>query len=87
MTVYWTSTKAPRHLFKREYESPEAAAIVIENACVDPSILVADVGLNQMTIKAYQRRLGVRAVAENNPPRKQTWGGRRRGTTNALVQG
>lgn len=65
MTVYWTSTKAPRHLFKREYESPEAAAFIRENASVDPSILVADLGIGAPTIRAYQRRLGVRKLTGN----------------------
>ena len=76
--IYWSSTKSPVHLFKREYECEETAKHVIENACVDPSILVADLGINHMAIKAYQRRLGVRALAENNPVPKQMWGGRAR---------
>lgn len=81
--IYWSSTKAPVHLFKREYETPELAKHVTENAFVDAAILASEVGLQVDTIKAYQRRLGVRRVAENNPVPKQLWG-KKRGMTGAL---
>lgn len=61
--IYWSNTKSPVHLFKKDYECPEAARHVTENACVDPSMLAADLGLNTYAVKAYQRRLGVRAIA------------------------
>lgn len=70
MTNYWSSTLAPRHLFKRAYESPELAAHIRDNSFVDPAILAADLRvehLNPQAVEAYQRRLGVRAIAENNP--------------------
>lgn len=65
---YWTSTKSPVHLFRREYESAELAKHIKENACVDAAILVADLGithLNTMAVEGYQRRLGVRRIAQN----------------------
>jgi hypothetical protein len=63
--MYWSSTKAPVHLFKRAYESPEVAAHLRENAFIDPSILAAELGLKALcaeSVKAYQRRLGVRSI-------------------------
>lgn len=83
MTIYWTSTRAPIHLFKRDYETAELAKHVTENACIDAAILAAEVGLQVDTVKAYQRRLGVRKIAENNPLPKQQWG-RARGMSSAL---
>jgi hypothetical protein len=70
MTVYWSSTKAPVHLFKREYESPEVARHVSENSFVDPAMLADGLGvqhLNPQAVTAYQRRLGVRKIAPSNP--------------------
>jgi hypothetical protein len=63
--VYWSSTKAPTHLFPQEYESDEVAQHLSENSLVDPAMLSAELGINglhQMSVKAYQRRLGVRPV-------------------------
>lgn len=74
MTIYWSSTKAPVHLFPREYESADLAKHVKENSFVDPAILAVEVGLTVDAVKAYQRRLGVRKIAENNPIPKQRWG-------------
>lgn len=68
MTEYWSSTKAPVHLFRREYESPELAAHIRDNSFVDAAILAADLrieSLSAMSVEAYQRRLGVRKI--NNP--------------------
>lgn len=73
MTIYWTTTKAPVHLFKREYETEEVAKHLTENSFVDPAMLAADLrgpGLHAMAVRAYQRRLGVRKVADNNAPRR-----------------
>lgn len=70
MTVYWQSTKSPVHLFPREYESKEVAAHVREYSFVDPAVLAAELRvshLNPQAVAAYQRRLGVRKIAENNP--------------------
>lgn len=83
MTIYWQSTKAPVHLFRREYESAEMAKHVSENSFVDASILANEVGLSTDAIKAYQRRLGVRKIT-GNPVAKQLWGGRARGPIGAL---
>ena len=66
MTVYWSSTKAPVHLFKRIYESEELAEHIKENSFVDASILAMDLGVKHLppqAIAAYQRRLGVRRIA------------------------
>jgi hypothetical protein len=67
MSVYWTSTKAPVHLFKRDYESAETAQYVTENACVDATMLAADLKINHFSVRAYQRRLGVRKISASNP--------------------
>ena len=64
--IYWSSTKAPVHLFKREYESGDVAKHLAENSFVDPAMLVDElkiVGLNHLAVRAYQRRLGVRKIA------------------------
>ena len=74
MTIYWSSTKAPVHLFPREYESQNLAKHVKENAFIDAAILATEVGLSTDAVKAYQRRLGVRKIAENNPVPRQRWG-------------
>ncbi len=74
MTVYWSSTRAPVHLFKQSYETPELAQHLTENACVDASSLACGFGaygVNEQVVKAYQRRLGVRKISENNPRRKR----------------
>jgi methyl coenzyme M reductase gamma subunit len=72
--MYWSSTKAPVHLFKREYESEEIAKHLKENSFVDPAILSAELrapSLHAMSIRAYQRRLGVRKTADNNAARRR----------------
>jgi hypothetical protein len=68
MTVYWQSTKAPVHLFKREYESDDIAKHVKENSFVDPAMLSAELRVNHLNpqaVAAYQRRLGVRKITGN----------------------
>lgn len=72
MTIYWQSTKAPVHLFKREYECAELAKSVTENAFVDAAILAADLKVEHLSasaVQAYQRRLGVRRIAGNGDKR------------------
>lgn len=74
MTIYWQSTKAPVHLFKREYECEELAKQVSENSFVDAAILAADLGvshLNPQAVAAYQRRLGVRQITGTPKPTKK----------------
>jgi len=64
--IYWSSTKAPVHLFKREYESAELAAHIREYAFVDPAMLAAELRtahLCAQSVAAYQRRLGIRKIA------------------------
>lgn len=68
MTIYWQSTKAPVHLFKREYESAEVAKHVKENSFVDPAMLADELSvphLSRMAVEAYQRRLGARKITGN----------------------
>lgn len=75
MTIYWTTTKAPVHLFKREYESEEIAKHLTENCFVDPAVLSSELrapSLHAMSIRAYQRRLGVRKIADNNPVKRKS---------------
>jgi hypothetical protein len=59
---YWQSTKAPVHLFPREYESPELAKYLSENAFIDAAQLAGDVNISRPVVEAYQRRLGVRKI-------------------------
>ena len=61
--VYWSSTKAPVHLFPREYESPELARYVSENSFIDSALLADDLNISRPSVEAYQRRLGVRKIA------------------------
>lgn len=64
--IYWQSTKAPVHLFKREYESAEIAKHVTENSFVDAALLSVELKtahLHPEAVRAYQRRLGVRRIA------------------------
>ena len=63
MIEYWASTKAPVHLFKRQYESPEVEAMVRENSCVDASLLALELHISWSSVCAYQRRLGVRKIS------------------------
>jgi hypothetical protein len=66
-SIYWSSTKAPVHLFRRDYESAEMARHVTENSFVDAAVLAADLRvphLNYMAVQAYQRRLGVRPISQ-----------------------
>jgi len=67
VTIYWQSTKAPVHLFKREYESAELAKHVSENSFVDAAMLAQEAGVSAPVVMAYQRRLGVRKIAPSNP--------------------
>lgn len=79
MTIYWQSTKAPVHLFKREYECAELAKSVSENSFVDAAILAADLKVEHLctaSIEAYQRRLGVRPIARSKQA-TQRWGKKR----------
>ncbi len=65
MTIYWSSSKAPVHLFRREYESREVAKYISDNSFIDAAMLSADLGLpglNTWAVEAYQRRLGVRKI-------------------------
>ena len=64
---YWSSTKSPVHLFRMSYETPEKEAFLRENFCIDASMLAFDIHLNPQVVRAYQRRLGLRAIAPNNP--------------------
>lgn len=76
MTLYWSSTKAPVHLFRREYESAELAAHIRDNSFFDAAILAADLGiesLSAMSVEAYQRRLGVRPLTKNKQATRR-WG-------------
>lgn len=68
MSEYWSSTKSPVHLFKREYETADVAKHLNENAFVDPAQLADELRLphlNPQAVKAYQRRLGVRRITGN----------------------
>lgn len=74
MDDYWISTKSPVHMFPKAYESAELAKELKENSFVDPAVLALDLktpSLSQHSIMAYQRRLGVRKIAESNPRGKR----------------
>lgn len=66
MSDYWQSTKSPVHLFPRAYETAEVAKQVSDNAFVDSAIISQDLRkphLNPQAVAAYQRRIGVRKIA------------------------
>ena len=56
--------------WKHEQETSKRNEVIRETAGVDPSILVADIGLSAPHIRAYQRRLGVRKIT-GNPAKKK----------------
>jgi acetyl-CoA carboxylase beta subunit len=62
MTVYWASTKAPVHLFRREYESVETAEHLKEHSFVDAAVLADELRISEMSVRAYQRRLKLRRI-------------------------
>jgi hypothetical protein len=62
MTVYWTSTKSPVHLFKQPYESEVIAEHLKEHSFVDAAILADELGLHNRAVEAYQLRLGIRRI-------------------------
>lgn len=64
---WWTTTKAPRGIFKPAYQNPETDAFLRETVGVDAAILVADLHINASQIHAYQRRLGIRKLTGNAP--------------------
>ena len=84
MSDYWMSTKSPVHMFKPEYETPEAAKYVTENAIVDPAILAAELRISAPQVKAMQRRLGVRKLTGNPVTGRRR--GRKRGPLNAVAR-
>ena len=66
MTIYWSSTKAPRDvLTRRKYETPEIEAYVRANIGVCPSLLAVELGMHEQQVMAYQRRIGVRQLTGN----------------------
>jgi hypothetical protein len=81
MTIYWSSTKAPVHLFPKAYESEEVAKHITENSFVDAAMLSTELRISHMhpeAVRAYQRRLGVRKVGSNperrpREPRPNQW--------------
>lgn len=64
---WWTTTKAPRDIFKPAYQNPETDAFLRETVGVDPALLAADLGVSEIQVRAYQRRLGVRPLTGNKP--------------------
>lgn len=66
MTIYWSSTKSPVHLFPRAYESEEVAEHIRDYSFVDAAALATELSarhLSRVAVEAYQRRLGVRKIA------------------------
>jgi hypothetical protein len=72
---YWMSTKSPPNLY-RPYRTPELDAYIRETAGVDPAILGRDLGMQTSRVRAYQRLLGVRAIAGHT---------KRRPTSRAII--
>lgn len=69
LSDWWASTKSPRDMFRPDYQNVENDRIIRESTGVDPALLAADLGVSEVHIRAYQRRLGVREIT-GNPPRK-----------------
>ena len=68
MSDYWISTKSAKNLFRKPkfYESAEAEAYLRENYFIDAARLAIDLGLHEHTVKAFQRRLGLRKIRPNS---------------------
>lgn len=64
MTVYWLSTKSsPRLMDKRSYETDAAETFLRDNTAVDAALLAIDLRMSPSHVRAYQRRIGVRALS------------------------
>ena len=56
--MWWTTTKAPKDLFRRpSYQTPELEVVIRASLGVDPSIIAQRVGLSAPLVSAYQRNL------------------------------
>ncbi len=75
MSEYWLSTKSDPRMFKQSYETTERDAYLIENQGIDAALLAADLGISEVRVQAYQRRLGLREF-QRNPEAKGRWGRR-----------
>jgi hypothetical protein len=62
---WWMSTNSTIR-FRESYETTERDQILRDAKGVDVAILSADLGMTPSHIKAYQRRLGLRTIAESN---------------------
>jgi hypothetical protein len=64
-TDWWTTTKAPRNLFRPAYQTEELDDFLRANRGIDSAILAAELGMSANQIKAYQRQLGLRRITGN----------------------
>lgn len=59
MIAYWSSTKSAMR-YRHAHDSAKRSDIVRSNVDVDPAHLTASMKLNEVHVRAYQRRLGLR---------------------------
>jgi hypothetical protein len=73
---YWMSTNSNIHIFRKPkfYETDENEIYLRDNSFIDAAQLAKDLKLHEHTIKAYQRRLGLRRFMPNDKkPRPEDW--------------
>lgn len=67
--MYWLSTKSRADLLDaKAYRTPELAALLREANGVDASLLALDARVSAPCIRAYQRKLGTRPIANPRKP-------------------
>ena len=64
---WWTSTKASPNMFRPAYRRGEIDDYLRAALGVDSAILAAFLGLHVAQVESYQRELGLRKIAQNNP--------------------
>jgi hypothetical protein len=60
--ITWISTKSPIRMLDKPID-PEVESYLRANHGIDSAILAADLGISRIHIESYQRRLGLRALA------------------------
>jgi hypothetical protein len=67
MTDWWMSTLSKMQFRESSYETPENEKHLRESQGIDSALLAADLGISPLHVEAYQRKLGLRPLAVNNP--------------------
>jgi hypothetical protein len=70
-TDWWTNTKAPQNMFRPTYRKAEIDDYLRAALGVDSAILAVSLGMHVHQVESYQRELGLRKIAENNPKERR----------------